>query len=51
MGFRGECHERSAVPKGRVVGDGGRVGVGSGVILVTDEVVVCVGRKCIVSCL
>ena len=34
-----------------VVGDGGRVGVDSGVSLVTDEVVVCVRRKCIGSCL
>ena len=50
-GFRGDCHERSAVPKGRVVGDGGRVGICSGVILVTDEVVVCVRRKCIDSSL
>ena len=49
--LRGDCHERPAVPKGRVVGDGGRVGVGAGDILVTDEVVVCVRRKCIGSCL
>ena len=43
-GFRGDCQERSAVPKVRVVGDSVRVGVGSGEILVADEVVVCVRR-------
>ena len=32
-------------------GDGGRVGVDSRVILVVDDVVVCVRRKCIDSCL
>ena len=31
--------------------DGGRVCVDSGVSLVTDEVVVCVRRNCIGSCL
>ena len=50
-GFRGDCHERLSVPKGRVVGDGGRVGGDSGVSFVTDEVVVCVRWKCIGSCL
>ena len=49
--FRGDCHGRSAGAKGRVVGDGGRVGVDSWVILVVDDVVVCVRRKCIDSCL
>ena len=43
--MRGDCHERSSVPKGRGVGDGGRVGVDSGESLVTDEVVVCVRRS------
>ena len=41
-GFRGECHEKLSVPKGRVVGDDGRVGGDSVVSFVTDEVVVCV---------
>ena len=50
-GCRGDCHERASVPKGRDVGDGGRVGVDAGVSFVTDEVVVCVRRKCIGSCL
>ena len=50
-GCRGDCHKRASVPKGRGVGDGGRVGVDAGMSLVTDEVVVCVRRKCIGICL
>ena len=50
-GFRGDCHETFVVSRGRVVGDGGRAGVGGGVIRVADEGVGRVRRKCRGSCL